>query len=63
MRQSLGFDPLYEVNTFAELARFPGVAGRLRDVPLEAPIPRGLQATLSTYPEHHPRIMLRRGHE
>ncbi|WP_240651717.1 phenazine antibiotic biosynthesis protein [Serratia microhaemolytica] len=42
MRQSLDFDPLHEVNTFADLARFPDVSDRLRDVPIEALIPRGL---------------------
>ncbi|MWO66384.1 phenazine antibiotic biosynthesis protein, partial [Escherichia coli] len=42
MRQSLDFDPLHEVNTFADLARFPDVSDRLRDIPVEALIPRGL---------------------
>ncbi|WP_431224106.1 hypothetical protein ACQ86O_03205 [Serratia sp. L9] len=45
MRQSLDFDPLHEVNTFADLARFPDVADRLRDVPIEALIPRGLHGS------------------
>lgn len=42
MRQSLNFDPLHDVKTFADLARFPDVSDSLRDIPIEALIPRGL---------------------
>lgn len=38
---SLGFDPLTEVQTFADLARFPPVADEWRTVPASDLIPRG----------------------
>src|SRR5690242_17601494 len=38
---SLGFDPLTDVRTFADLARFPNLANSLRDVPARDLIPRG----------------------
>lgn len=42
MRQRFDFDPLHDINTFEDLAHFPDVADILRDVPVEALIPRGL---------------------
>ncbi|GKW15452.1 phenazine antibiotic biosynthesis protein [Pectobacterium carotovorum subsp. carotovorum] len=41
-RETLDFDPLTDINTFDDLARFPDVADLLRDVPVEQLIPRGL---------------------
>ncbi|KZB86520.1 AMP-binding protein [Amycolatopsis regifaucium] len=38
---SLGFDPRRDVRTHADLRRFPNVVGELRNVPVEALIPRG----------------------
>lgn len=42
MRQTLDFDPRNDVKTFSDLARFPDVSDRLREVPVESLIPRGL---------------------
>jgi phenylacetate-coenzyme A ligase PaaK-like adenylate-forming protein len=39
--RSLGFDPLTDVNTFADLRLFPNVVNELRAVPVEDLIPRG----------------------
>ncbi|MGK2882306.1 MAG: phenazine antibiotic biosynthesis protein [Mycobacterium sp.] len=38
---TLGFDPLTDVHTFADLRRFPNLVDELRDVPVEDLIPRG----------------------
>ncbi|PZT74839.1 MULTISPECIES: AMP-binding protein [unclassified Streptomyces] len=37
----LGFDPLTDIRTFADLTRFPNLAGSLRDVRGEDLVPRG----------------------
>jgi hypothetical protein len=39
--RTLGFDPLTDVTTLADLRRFPDVSGELRTVPVEDLIPRG----------------------
>ena len=39
--ESLDFDPLSDVRTFADLLRFPNLVDDLRDVPVEDLIPRG----------------------
>jgi len=39
--QSLDFDPLADVQTFADLRRFPNLVDALRNVPVEDLIPRG----------------------
>ena len=39
--QDLGFDPLSEVQTFADLRRFPNLVDELRRVPVDDLIPRG----------------------
>jgi phenylacetate-coenzyme A ligase PaaK-like adenylate-forming protein len=39
--QTLDFDPLTEVQTFADLRRFPNLVDELRGVPVEDLIPRG----------------------
>jgi phenylacetate-coenzyme A ligase PaaK-like adenylate-forming protein len=39
--QALEFDPLAEVQTFADLRRFPNLVDELRNVPVEDLIPRG----------------------
>ena len=41
--KSLDFDPITEVRTFADLTRFPNLAGELRHVRAEDLIPRGYQ--------------------
>lgn len=41
VRESLDFDPLTDVRTFADLRRFPPLVDELRDVPIEDLIPRG----------------------
>lgn len=38
---ALGFNPLTEVNTFADLCLFPNLVNELRSVPVEDLIPRG----------------------
>ncbi|MGW4891649.1 phenazine biosynthesis protein [Kitasatospora sp. NPDC004240] len=38
----LGLDPLRDVRTAADLARFPDLSGELRDVPVADLVPRGL---------------------
>lgn len=38
---ALDFDPLTDINTFADLRRFPNLLNELRDVPVEDLIPRG----------------------
>ncbi len=40
-RKTLDFDPLTEVQTFADLRRFPNLVDELRNVPVEDLIPRG----------------------
>ncbi|EIV91640.1 AMP-binding protein [Frankia sp. QA3] len=40
--RSLGFDPIADVRTFADLRLFPNVVDEFRDVPVEDLIPRGL---------------------
>jgi len=40
----LGFDPLTDVTTFADLRRFPNLVNELRSVPVEDLIPRGYGA-------------------
>lgn len=40
-RDSLDFDPLTEVTTFADLRRFPNLVNELRTAPVEELIPRG----------------------
>lgn len=42
---SLGFDPLTEVTTFADLARFPNVVDELRDVDVHDLVPAGYGPT------------------
>jgi phenylacetate-coenzyme A ligase PaaK-like adenylate-forming protein len=37
----LGFDPLTDITTFDDLARFPNTANELRDVPVADLVPRG----------------------
>ena len=44
--QSLDFDPLTDVQTFADLRRFPNLVDKLRDVAVEDLIPRGYSAPL-----------------
>jgi phenylacetate-coenzyme A ligase PaaK-like adenylate-forming protein len=39
--RTLDFDPVTEVNTFADLRRFPNLVDQLRDVPVEDLIPAG----------------------
>ena len=39
--RALDFDPLTEVQTFADLRRFPNLVDELRNVPVEDLIPRG----------------------
>jgi phenylacetate-coenzyme A ligase PaaK-like adenylate-forming protein len=39
--QTLDFDPVAEVQTFADLRRFPNLVDELRNVPVEDVIPRG----------------------
>jgi hypothetical protein len=39
--EQLGFDPLTDVQTFADLRLFPNLVDRLRDVPVEDLVPRG----------------------
>ncbi|WP_189218225.1 MULTISPECIES: AMP-binding protein [Streptomyces] len=39
--ESLGFDPVRDVRTHADLALFPNLANDLRDVPVEDLVPRG----------------------
>jgi hypothetical protein len=43
MRGQLGFDPLRDVRSFADLALFPDISLRLRDVAVEDLQPRGLR--------------------
>ncbi len=38
---ALGFDPLTDVRTHADLHRFPNLVNELRELPLEALVPRG----------------------
>ncbi|WP_405796540.1 AMP-binding protein [Streptomyces sp. NBC_01506] len=38
----LGFDPVSDIRSFADLGRFPDIAAHLRDRPVEDLIPRGL---------------------
>ncbi|QIS20707.1 AMP-binding protein [Nocardia terpenica] len=40
----LGFDPIEEIRTFADLAKFPNVVNDLRDVRVEDLIPQGLRS-------------------
>jgi phenylacetate-coenzyme A ligase PaaK-like adenylate-forming protein len=42
---SLGFDPLTDVNTFADLRLFPNLVNELRSVPVQDLIPRGYGVT------------------
>lgn len=42
MRQSMEFNPLHDIRSYSDLALFPDVANLLRDVPVEALIPKGL---------------------
>ncbi len=44
--QRLDFDPLTDVQTFADLRRFPNLVDKLRDVAVEDLIPRGYSAPL-----------------
>jgi len=46
---SLGFDPLTEVRTFADLAKFPPVADEWRTVPAPDLIPRGCPGPFSVW--------------
>ncbi len=41
--RSLGFDPVADVRTFADLGLFPNVINEFRDIPVEDLIPRGLE--------------------
>jgi phenylacetate-coenzyme A ligase PaaK-like adenylate-forming protein len=41
MARTLDFNPLTDVNTFADLRRFPNLVNELRSVPVEDLIPRG----------------------
>ncbi|WP_067686190.1 AMP-binding protein [Nocardia jejuensis] len=41
--RTLDFDPLTQVRTFADLARFPNVVNEFRDLAIEDLIPRGLE--------------------
>ncbi|WP_051287678.1 AMP-binding protein [Photobacterium halotolerans] len=43
IRSELEFDPIKEVNTFSDLKKFPDFSERLRTVPVEQLIPRGLK--------------------
>ena len=40
-RDSLGFDPITDIRTFADLTRLPNVANKLRDARVEDLVPRG----------------------
>jgi phenylacetate-coenzyme A ligase PaaK-like adenylate-forming protein len=40
--RSLGFDPLVDVRTFADLALFPNVINEFREIPVADLVPRGL---------------------
>ncbi|MDF0532177.1 phenazine antibiotic biosynthesis protein [Tsukamurella sp. 8F] len=40
-KESLGFDPVAEIRTHADLRRFPDRLGALRDAPIEDLVPRG----------------------
>ncbi|GAA0660731.1 AMP-binding protein [Kitasatospora atroaurantiaca] len=41
LAETLDFDPVADIRTFEDLSKFPNVANRLRDVPVEDLIPRG----------------------
>jgi len=41
--RELDFDPLTDVRTYADIARFPNVVDEFRDIPVEDLIPRGLR--------------------
>ncbi|WP_433659156.1 phenazine antibiotic biosynthesis protein [Nocardia sp. CA-128927] len=41
--RTLDFDPLTEVRTFADLARFPNVINEFRDIAIQDLVPRGLE--------------------
>ncbi|MDQ1102996.1 AMP-binding protein [Nocardioides zeae] len=43
LARGLDFDPRRDVRSWADLARFPDIAGALRDRPVEDLLPRGLQ--------------------
>ncbi|RLM27278.1 phenazine antibiotic biosynthesis protein [Brenneria alni] len=43
MSETFDFEPLKDINTFADLARFPDVTDLLREVPVESLIPCGLR--------------------
>lgn len=45
MRDKLTFNPLKNINTFADLSLFPDISLQLRDVRVEDLIPRGLNST------------------
>jgi len=42
IKKTLDFDPLHDIQSFSDLAKFPDVANHLREVPVESLIPRGL---------------------
>ena len=48
--KTLGFDPLTDVNTFADLRLFPNLVDELRNVPVEDLIPRGYGSPGSPVP-------------
>ncbi|MDE1480239.1 phenazine antibiotic biosynthesis protein [Xenorhabdus bovienii] len=43
MRQELPFNPIRDVNTFNDLRKFPDISARLRTVPIQHLLPRGLK--------------------
>ncbi|WP_054813904.1 AMP-binding protein [Nocardia arizonensis] len=40
---TLGFDPIEQIRTYADLAKFPNVVNDLRDVPVEHLVPQGIR--------------------
>lgn len=48
--ETLDFDPLSDVTTFADLRRFPNLVNELRDAPVEDLVPRGYRAGVAPAP-------------
>jgi hypothetical protein len=47
--KALDFDPLTDVNTFADLTLFPNIVDELRDVPVRDLVPAGYGADAPTH--------------
>ena len=56
--QTLNFDPVTDVKTFADLRLFPNLVNELRSVPVEDLIPRGYGSARAAAPD----IRIRRYH-